>query len=49
MEKNRRIQKNILELTLERLKKLYKESSVRPRDPGTARSKTMVEYRAGIE
>jgi len=30
MEKNRRIQKNILELTLERLKKLYEESPVRP-------------------
>lgn len=30
MEKNRRIQKNILELTLERLRKLCKESPVRP-------------------
>ena len=30
MEKNRRIQKNILELTLERLQKLYEESAVLP-------------------
>lgn len=30
MRKNRRIQKNILELTLERLRKLCKESPVRP-------------------
>lgn len=29
-EKNRRVQKNILELTLERLQKLYEESPVRP-------------------
>ena len=29
-EKNRRVQKNTLELTLERLQKLYKESHVRP-------------------
>ena len=30
MEKNRRIQKNILELTLEQLRKLCKESPVLP-------------------
>jgi uncharacterized protein len=29
-EKNRRVQKNILELTLERLQKLYEESLIRP-------------------